>query len=101
VSTTQTTRREFARNLALIAATPWLATSSAVAADEKSTDPVATTADALTEAARARFGTVIPEEHVGKIHDAIHRNLLSGQFMKKPKLQNGDEPAFSFHADLP
>ena len=100
-STHNSTRREFTRNLALLAATPLLAPSSAVAADEKSTDPVAATADALTEAARARFGNILPEEHLNKIRGSIHRSLLSGQVMKKPKLQNGDEPAFSFRADLP
>jgi hypothetical protein len=95
------TRREFSRNLALLAATPLLAPPSAVAADEKPPDPVAATADALTEAARARFGNLLPEEHIKKIRDAIHRSLLAGQFMKKPKLQNGDEPVFAFRADLP
>jgi hypothetical protein len=95
------TRREFTRNLALLAATPLLAPSGVVAADEKPLDPVAATADALTEAARARFGINLPEEHVKKIRESIHRSLLVGQFMKKPKLQNGDEPAFAFRADLP
>jgi len=84
-----------------LAATPLLAPSGAVAADEKPADPVAATADALTEAARARFGNILPEEHLKRIRGSIHRSLLSGDFMKKPKLQNGDEPAFSFRADLP
>jgi hypothetical protein len=97
----QTTRREFTRNLALLAATPLIAPSSAIAADEKPADPVTATADALLEAARARFGNILPEEHLNKIRGSIHRSLLSGQFMKKPKLQNGDEPEFSFRADLP
>jgi hypothetical protein len=100
-SSHQTTRREFTRNVALLAATPLLAPSSAIAADEKPPDPVAATADALLEAARARFGNILPEEHLNKIRESIRGKLLSGQFMKKPKLQNGDEPAFSFRADLP
>jgi len=95
------TRREFTRNLAILVAAPLLAPSGAIAADEKPADPVAATADALTEAARARFGNILPEEHLNKIRESIRGKVLSGQFMKKPKLQNGDEPAFSFRADLP
>jgi hypothetical protein len=97
----KTTRREFSRTLALLAAAPLLGPSGALAADDKPPDPVAATADALTEAARARFGKDFPEEQVKQIRERIHRNLVSGQSMKKPKLQNGDEPAFSFRADLP
>jgi hypothetical protein len=100
-SSRKTTRREFARNLALLAATPLLAPSGVPAADDKPPDPVAATADALLEAARARFGRDFPEDHVKQIRERIHRSLLSGQAMRKPKLQNGDEPAFSFRADLP
>jgi hypothetical protein len=99
----KSTRREFTQKLALLAATPLLARSGeARAADQPAPpDPIAATAAALTEAARARFGNNLAEEHVKKVRDSIQRGLSSAQTLKRAKLANADEPAFVFRADLP
>jgi hypothetical protein len=102
-ASSQSTRREFTRTLALVAATPFLARGGeARSADEPAPpDPIAATAAALTEAARARFGRNLDEEHIKKIRDSIQRGLSSAQILKRAKLTNGDEPAFVFRAELP
>src|SRR6267378_4415487 len=92
-----TTRRAFAQQLAILAATPLLARGGEPHADDEPLpDPLAATAAALTEAARARFGKSLAEEHVKNVRQSIHRSLLSGQGLKQFKLRNSDEPAFVF-----
>jgi hypothetical protein len=96
----KTTRRAFSRQLALLAAAPLLARGGETHADdEPAPDPLAASAAALTEAARARFGKSLAEEHVKDVLDRIHRSLVAGQSLKQFKLQNSDEPAFVFRAD--
>jgi hypothetical protein len=98
----KTTRREFTRNLAALAAAPLLAQPSAMrAADEPPPDPVAATADALAEAVRARFGKFMTDDQFNAVKQSIRQSQISAQFLKRSKLQNGDEPAFIFRADLP
>jgi hypothetical protein len=100
---TKSTRREFTQKLALLVATPLLprAETSHAADEPPPPDPIAVTAAALTEAARARFGKNLDEEHVKKVTASIQRGLFSAQALRRSKLTNADEPAFVFRADLP
>jgi hypothetical protein len=95
VSMNDSTRRDFAKVIALAAAAPLVAG----AAQEKPKPLPA--AEALTEIVRARYGQHLTDEQISAVQASIGRTLRSGEQLKKVKLQNGDEPAFAFRADVP
>jgi hypothetical protein len=89
------TRRQFARTLAALAATPLLAESAAAA------DPPRTAADALAEVVRLRHGKHLTDEQMKQVLRSIQTDLRLGDILRRTKLTNGDEPAFAFTADVP
>ena len=93
-----TTRREFGKTLAVLAAAP-LAPALAADAEKKST--TAEVAEALAEAAVARYGKHLNAEQRKEVARSILRSQHAAERMREVKLQNGDEPAFTFRADLP
>ena len=95
---TQPTRREFSKQVAILAVAP-VAAASAQA--QPKTDPLLASAEALTELVRQRAGKNLTEEQLTLVKQGILRRLNSAELLKKVKLQNGDEPAFQFKADLP
>jgi hypothetical protein len=98
----KTTRRQFTRNLAALAAAPLLGKADAVrAADEPLPNPVTAASDALGEIARIRFGSFMTDDQFKSVKESIRRSQMSAQVLKAVKLQNSDEPAFVFRADLP
>ena len=95
---TPRSRREFGRSLALLAATP-LAASAQQPTARKESPP--TVAEALTEIVRVRYGKHLTAEQLKAIQASIARSQRSADILKKLKLENGDEPAFTFSADVP
>jgi hypothetical protein len=99
------TRRDFGVQVALMAATPLLASPVAAAQEKKEAKPEAekapSPARALTELLRLRYGKHLTEEQwkeVLKRVESIHR---TADKVKAIKLKNSDEPAFAFRADRP
>jgi hypothetical protein len=87
-------RREFARSLAVLAATPLAATAQQPAARKD-------VAEALMEIVRLRHGKHLTAEQLKAIQASIARSQRSADILKQVKLSNGDEPAFIFSAGLP
>jgi hypothetical protein len=109
----KTSRRAFARTLAAVAAAPALLPAAA-ALGQGSPAPAATpaatpvptpeapssTAEALTEVVRIRWGKNLSGEQLGQIAKAIDGRLRAAETMKKTPLGNGDEPDVIFTAGL-
>jgi hypothetical protein len=103
VSRRKTTRREFARDLALLAAATPLAAASAQAAqpaDPPRPEGVAGMAQALTEVIRLRHPKHLTEEQLKRVRQQVERNLRAGAALRRPPLRNGDEPDFIFFAEV-
>lgn len=94
---TAPSRREFGQALAALAATQLVAGE----AQAQGPDPAAVAADALTDMVRSRHGKDLTPDQLRAIKAAIYRKQSSAELLKKVKLQNSDEPAFVFRADLP
>ena len=103
----KSTRREFARAIAAIAATPLIPGKRAAGATEAllPQTPVAGqpsfTALSLGEIVRARYEKFLTPEQINEIKRSIDRSLRSADRLKEFELKNGDEPSFAFSADLP
>jgi hypothetical protein len=93
-------RRDFAKSLALAAATPLLAQAEADPPAQKPKSPLVAAADAMSEVMRLQYREHLTDEQLQKIRQALERNLRSAESLRKYKLQNGDEPAFAFTADV-
>jgi histidine ammonia-lyase len=97
-----TTRRQFTKSLALVAATPLMTSPAEVAAQEpKQAEPPADAAAALTELARIRFGKHVDEDMLKQIRRGLEGRQRSAERLKQFKLTPGDEPAFVFSASVP
>jgi hypothetical protein len=102
------TRREFAKSLAVVAATPLVARTAiaseaetAAAQQPPPANPFAPQAEALTEVVRRRYSQYLNDEQLEAVKRSIERALRGGDTLHKFDLTNGDEPAFAFSADLP
>jgi predicted secreted protein len=104
VSRSKSTRRQFTKTLALLAATPLAASPGEAPADEpkppKPQGPAAV-AEALVEVARLRHGKHLTEEQLQSLQRGLLFAVLAGERLKQVPLKNSDEPAFTFSADLP
>jgi hypothetical protein len=63
-------------------------------------EPVAV-AQALAEVVKARHGKHLNAAQSKALTVSIARSQVAARTMRKFKLSNADEPAFTFHADLP
>lgn len=98
----QPSRRQFGKNLALLAAVPLTVPALAAAPDKpKDVPPAVSEAEALTAVVRARHGKHLTEEQLKQVTLSIRRSELSAERLRKLELRNSDEPAFTFRADLP
>ena len=103
------TRREFAKSLAVVAATPLMAKAGIAPEAEPAAaqqtpppaNPFAPQAEALTEVVRRRYAQYLNDEQLEAVKRSIERALRGGDTLNKFALTNGDEPAFAFSADLP
>jgi hypothetical protein len=98
----KSTRREFAKTLATIAATPLLGHYGSTIAEPQTQAPEQPSpiAEALTEVVRIRYGKNLNDEQIKSIKQSIDQGQRSAERLKQFKLANGDEPAFVFSADL-
>jgi hypothetical protein len=91
---TAPTRRQFHGTLAALAAAPAVAS-----ADDA---PAATSpAQALTALLRSRHGRHLSAEQLQQVRQAVEVNLQVAARLNRVPLQNADEPALSFSADVP
>ena len=113
------TRREFARNLAAVAASPLLFSRLAGARPRElppanPSHPLALIpaqpqaqapekpppeAEALAEVARIQYGKNLTDEQMAEVKRSLSGRFRASEAMKKVKLENGDEPAFIFSAN--
>jgi hypothetical protein len=101
-------RRAFAKTLAVAAAAPALLPAAALAqaAPTPAPTPVPTpeapssVAEALTEVVRIRWGKNLSGEELGQIAKALDGRLKGAEAMKKVKLTNADEPDVVFFAEV-
>jgi hypothetical protein len=113
------TRREFAKSLAIIAAAPIVSApvmsapvvsraaepapmpaSARLPQQTPPADQPSPVADALTEVVRLRHGKHLNEDQLNLVKRSIDRSQRNAERMKQFKLTNGDEPSFAFTADL-
>ena len=92
-------RREFGKNLALLAATP-LALNAPEPAPAQGGASAAVN-EALFEIVRQRYAKFLTPAQLDEVKRGITRNQASAAMLKQVKLTNSDEPAFSFRGDLP
>jgi hypothetical protein len=89
------TRRDFA--VALLAAAP-LALESGAAQAQFGADPASEALFAMIQQRYAKFLTPVQLDAVKR---GVARNVAIAGMLREVKLQNSDEPAFAFRADLP
>ena len=102
--TARTTRRQFAKAVAIGAVAPLVsgeAAESQEARPDQPAEPNAATAAALTEIVRVRFRQHLSDEQVNHIKREILSRLRSAERLRRVKLQNSDEPDFIFGPELP
>lgn len=103
----KSTRREFTRTIAAIAATPLLSgaetarASEAILQQTPPADQPTFTALSLGEIVRARYEKFLTPEQIIEIKRSIDRSLRSADRLKEFELKNSDEPAFAFSPEVP
>jgi hypothetical protein len=107
VSRPKTTRREFTKKVALLAAAP-LAAAEATAAPgppldgpPRPAEAVASVGQALAEVVRLRYGRHLNEEQLKRVRQRVDANVRSSAALRRPPLQNADEPDSTFFAEIP
>ncbi|HEX5736057.1 MAG TPA: hypothetical protein VF131_24735 [Blastocatellia bacterium] len=104
---TSSSRREFAKSLAVIVAAPVVSRAGEANATPASplqqtppADQPSPVAESLTEVVRLRHGKHLSEEQLNLVKRSIDRSQRNADRMKQFKLVNSDEPAFAFTADI-
>jgi len=95
---TSPNRRGFAKQVALLAAAPLAATGGAAQAQVFGADPAA---EALFAMVQQRYGKFLTPIQLDAVKRRVARNVVISGMLREVKLQNSDEPAFAFRADLP
>jgi len=110
------TRREFAKALATIAASPLLFPGLAAArararaaagspdllalipaqAQGQTPEKPLPEAEALAEVARILYGKNLTDDQMAEVKRSLSNRFRASEAMKKTRLANGDEPAFVF-----
>jgi len=93
------TRREFTRQVAALAVAP-VVTGAATADDAPAKRP-ASAGEALAEIVRLRYGRHLSQEQLRLVRETIDSNLRAADRLNRVPVQNGDEPAFAFSAEVP
>ena len=103
--TRKSSRRQFAKAIASLAATPLMARAltggEAAGAIQGQQPEISPAAVALAEVLRHRYGPSLNDEQMNEVKRSLDNRLRAADRMKQNKLANGDEPAFVFTADLP
>jgi hypothetical protein len=101
MSKRSTSRREFTCQVAALAVA---STAAAAAANPPATRPAprtATVGQALAEVIRLRHGRHLTDEQLRLVRASVEGNVRAADRLRRIALQNGDEPAFQFSADVP
>lgn len=93
----QPTRREFTVALALLGAAPFVAPGLAQAQPPAA----AKVAESLAAVIREQHGKHLTDEQLKSIERSLGFSQANANQLKRVKLTNADEPAFTFSADLP
>jgi hypothetical protein len=67
--------------------------------EEKKLPDAQAVSDALEVLCRQKFGKILNEEQIKRVHRAVVTRRSTGDSLKKTTLQNGDDPAEGFRAD--
>src|SRR5262249_34916409 len=96
-------RREFHKAIGLLAAGTLGLTPPQAGAAQPASDgnPRTVAAAALMDIIRARYGRFLSEEQLKRVRQKVLANLSMSESLRRVALQNSDEPAFVFRADLP
>jgi hypothetical protein len=94
------TRRQFAKNVVALAAAP-VAASAAPAQEPTTPARPATPGQALAELIRIRYSQHLTADQLRRVTQRVENNFRMADRLKRTTLQNGEEPAFEFTADLP
>jgi hypothetical protein len=89
-------RRQFAQQVALLAAAPLAMQGPAPA--QQAFNPVM---EALHAIVTHRYSKYLSPAQLAQVKQSVARNQLISEALAKVKLNNSDEPAFAFRADLP
>jgi hypothetical protein len=123
---TETSRRQFAKTMAVIAASPLLPGFGAargatrpinpdlsetmdgsmfldayvpLEGQAQDADKPTADAEALAEVVRIRYGKNLSDDQLGEVKRSVYQRVRGADRLKQFKLANGDEPAFIFSAD--
>jgi hypothetical protein len=92
-------RRDFLKSVALAGLAP--AALASPQTPTPSPSPAQPLAEALTEAARVRFGAYLQPGDVEVVRKSIEENLAAAEKLRALKLGNADEPVTVFQARPP
>lgn len=98
----RSSRRDFAKTLAMLGAAPLaMLGGEPVRADqpEKALQPLLLSLEAQLSLVRVKYGKHLNDEQMAEIIRVLARIHNAAERLKQVKLQNGDEPAFVFHAE--
>jgi len=93
-------RREFGKQVATLAATPFVADAISIPVTAQA-EPGAVQTEALFAVTQARYGKFLTPAQLVEVKASIARNQKMAELLRQVKLDNGDGPATSFRADLP
>lgn len=99
-------RREFGKQIALLAVASTLGAATPAAADDKQPvkpvppETLMAVSDAQAEIVRLRYPKHLNEEQLKEVRRQLFRTQGFAERLRQVKLHNGDEPAFTFDADI-
>ncbi len=97
----KSSRREFAKQVAALAVGSTTAVAVASADDPpRPGETPASVSQALAAVVRLRYGKHLTEEQFKRVQQRIEANVRSGNALRRPALQNADEPDFLFLAEI-
>jgi hypothetical protein len=100
MSRRKTTRRDFAKTLAVLTAAPLTVAAQTAGPPRPRTDDVA--AEALIDFLRMRYGAHLSPEQLQRLRRLhLPRALRSAERLRDFPLTSADEPALLFSADIP
>jgi hypothetical protein len=96
-------RREFHKTVGLLAAGSLglTALEAGAAQPANESNPRTVAAAALMDIIRSRFGKFLNEDQLKRVRQKVLGNLSIAESLRRIPLQNSDEPAVIFRADLP
>lgn len=96
---TKRTRRAFMQAAGVTAAGA-IVTSERAEAQQQASEPREAAVRSLMAIVRARHGKQLSEVQLKNIQQAIGRAQANAELLKRTPLENGDEPAFRFDAEV-